>query len=71
MPASDCVRLTRSITDNLVMVESGLYKISMVVFTTPSETIFSAIFEFWDKLTRASAAGSDTSYNIVEKGHSK
>ena len=62
IPASNCVRLTSSITSNPLIPHSGLYRISMAVLTIPISTIFRAKSEFCERFTRASATGSDTSY---------
>ena len=65
IPASNCVRLTSSITSNLLMPDSGLYKISMAILTIPISTIFRARSVSCERFTRASAAGSDTSYIYI------
>lgn len=63
IPASSCVRLTIIMTSRCFMLQSSLYRISMTIFMIPISTIFSAKSGTWDKFTRASAAGSETSCN--------
>jgi hypothetical protein len=49
------------------MLLSGLYNTSMAALIIPISTIFAAKFELSERLIRASAAGSETSWKILDQ----